>query len=177
MIRRSRIRPLPAGLGASAVGSLGCAAAFRASAFLLVLAVVGCGGEEGAPPPAAPADEPPTKLEFLAEADRICLSSDARIEAAADDLVAGRRDPPPAEVRRVVLGVVVPALETEVRAIRSLGAPAGDEARIEAILAATERGIAALEADPGRALDRPPQALREAGRLARAYGSRECGLR
>ena len=72
----------------------------------------------------------------------------------------------------------MPALEAEVRAIRALGAPAGDEAQVEAIVAATEEGIEQMRADPVAVIDRgPPAAFRRAGRLARAYGSQECGLR
>ena len=63
------------------------------------------------------------------------------------------------------------------RAIRALGAPAGDEATVERILRATERGIAQIEADPEGAIEGPPPGLREAGRLARRYGSQECGAR
>ena len=138
---------------------------------------IGCGDSDVTPTTAGREDEPPTKREFLFEADRICFSSDARIEAAADDLATAEREPPPAEVRRIVLGVVVPALETEVRAIGSLGAPRGDEEEVEAILDATERGIAQIKADPVAVVDGPPPALREAGRLAKAYGSRQCGIR
>jgi hypothetical protein len=116
-------------------------------------------------------------VRFLAEADRICHSTNARIEAAADGLATRRHEPPPAEVRRVVLKIVVPTLHSEVEAIRSLGAPAGDEGKVRAILAATERGIRQIEADPVGVLDGPPPALREAGRLAQAYGSAECDLR
>jgi hypothetical protein len=116
-------------------------------------------------------------VRFLAEADRICHSTNARIEAAADGLVTGRHEPPPAQVRRVVLRIVVPTLRSEVEAIRALGAPAGDEAEVKAILAATDRGIRQVEADPVGVLDGPPPALREAGRLAQAYGSAECDLR
>jgi hypothetical protein len=118
-----------------------------------------------------------TKPQFLAEADRICQFTDARIEAAADDLVIGGRDPKPAEVRRVVTAVVIPGLETEVRAIRALGAPRGDAARIEGILAATERGIAAIEADPVGVLEGPPPPVLAASRLARRSGSVEGGSR
>jgi hypothetical protein len=80
-------------------------------------------------------------------------------------------------VRRVVLRIVVPTLRSEVDAVRSLGAPAGDRAQVEAILAATERGIHQIEANPVGVLDGPPPALRQAGRLAEAYGSVECDLR
>lgn len=146
-----------------------------ASVLVLVLVVGGCGGDDPQTYPPGVA-EPLGKLEFLREADRICHSSEARIEAAADELATEPGGPDPREVERIALSIAVPALQTEVRAIRSLGAPAGDEERIEAILAATERGIAEIEAHPRRLVDGPPPALRRAERLARRYGSRECGF-
>jgi hypothetical protein len=144
---------------------------------LAAAAIVGCGGGDETSTYPAGVSRPIAKVRFLAEADRICHSTNARIEAAADGLVTGRHEPPPAEVRRVVLRIVVPTLRSEVDAIRSLGAPAGDERRVGAILAATERGIRQIQADPVGVLDGPPPALREAGRLAQAYGSSECDLR
>lgn len=148
-------------------------------AFVLASAVLaGCGGGDETtstyPPGVA---RPIAKVEFLREADRICESTNARVEAAADDLVVGRHDPPPGEVRRIVIRIVIPALQVEVDAISSLGAPAGDEGKVAAIIAAVERGIEELEADPLSALDGPPPSLREAGRLAAAYGSRTCDIR
>ncbi|CAN5171027.1 hypothetical protein BH24ACT23_BH24ACT23_02540 [soil metagenome] len=107
----------------------------------------------------------------------ICNSSEARIEAAADDLVTSEEDPDPAEVERIALDLVVPALEAEVAAIRALGAPEGDEEEVKAILTATEEGIAEIESDPRALLDGVPKALRRAERLARDYGSRQCGIR
>ena len=143
---------------------------------MLGVSLAGCGDEEegGFSPVVA---EPMTKVEFLREADRICVGSEAQIEAAADDLLTGRGRPDPDEVERVALGVVVPALEAEVAAISALTPPPGDEARVRAILDATERGIAAVEADPRDVSGRVPAPLRQAQQLAEAYGSRECGLR
>ncbi len=135
----------------------------------------GCGGGDETTFPAG-VSRPIAKVAFLAEADRICHSTNARIEAAADGLT-GPREPPPAEVRRVVIGVVVPALEAELRAIRALGVPAGDEREVDGIVAATERGIDEIRADPLAAADGPPPGLRRAARLAQAYGSQECGVR
>jgi len=142
---------------------------------LVLVLVAGCGGDEERTFPEGVA-QPIAKVEFLAEAERICGSTNARVEAAADGLVSTGDQPPPAEVRRAVIGVAVPALEAEVRAIRALGVPEGDERRVEAIIAATERGIEQIRADPVGVLDGPPPALREAGRLARAYGSENCGF-
>ena len=139
---------------------------------------MGCGGGDetttGFPPGVA---RPIDKVEFLREADRICESTNARVEAAADDLVGGRNEPPPAEVREIVLAIVIPALQTEVDAISSLGAPEGDEQKVSAIIAAVEAGIDELRADPLSALDGPPPGLVQAGRLASAYGSRTCDVR
>ncbi len=145
--------------------------------FLVVLALAGCGGDDGPDDFSPVVSEPLSKVEFLREADRICYSSEARIEAAADELVLGRQEPDPTEVERIANSLVVPALETEVRAIRALGAPAGDEQRVEAILTATEQGIAAIKSDPRGLLDGVPGQLRRAQRLAEAYGSQQCGVR
>jgi hypothetical protein len=138
---------------------------------------VGCGDDDDEDTFSPLVAEPLPKVEFLAEADRICHASEAQIEAAADDLVEGRRDPAPGEVERVANAIVVPALEGEVKAIRALGAPAGDERQVEAILAATERGIGQIERDPRGLLEGVPPGLREAQRLAERYGSVECGFR
>ncbi len=144
-----------------------------------ILALAGCGGgesgDDGVYPPGV--SRPGDKVDFLAEADRICHSTNARIEAAADDLATGPADPSPAEVRRVVLGVAIPALEAEVRAISALPVPVGDAREVAAIIAATERGIVEIQADPAAVLDGPPPGLRQAGKLARAYGSAECDVR
>jgi hypothetical protein len=144
---------------------------------LIVSAAAGCGGGDDSTTFPAGVSRPLDKVEFLAEAERICASTKARIEAAADDLAGGRHDPPPAEVRRVVIAVAIPALESEVRAIRAIGVPAGDARKVGAIVAATERGIDQIRADPEAVVNGAPPALRKAGRLARAYGSAECDLR
>ena len=147
-----------------------------AVAFLAAAPLTGCGGDDTATTFPAGVSRPIAKVQFLREADRICQSTNTRVQAAADDLLTGPAKPPPAQVRRIVLGVVVPTLRSEVRAIRALGAPAGDQRQVDGILAATERGIEQVAADPAGALDGPPPAFRQAGRLARAYGSNECGV-
>jgi hypothetical protein len=148
----------------------------RALAVLCAIALAGCGGEdeEGGFSPVV--SDPTSKVEFLREADEICFSTESQIEAAADDLVAGKGGPDPAEVERVALGIVVPALEAEVAAIGALDPPEGDEEKVEAILDATRDGITEIEADPRGLIDGPPRGLVQAEKLARAYGSEQCGI-
>jgi hypothetical protein len=146
-------------------------------ALIAALAAIGCGGDDSEGGFSPVVSDPLSKVEFLRQADEICVSTESRIEAAADELVTSKRDPKPAEVEKVALGIVVPALESEVAAIGALGAPEGDQAEVSGILDATEAGIAAIESDPRGLVDGPPRELRRAAELARAYGSQECGIR
>jgi hypothetical protein len=140
---------------------------------MLLVPAAGCGGESErqSPEPSGP----PTKAEFLERADEICLSYESQIEAAGDELFARRRRPSPAEARDFASEVAIPKLREEIEAIRALGVPEGDEQPIEAILAAAARGIEQIRRNPEVLIGAAPPALRKAGRLARRYGSRECG--
>jgi hypothetical protein len=179
---QARIRPVCAGSGSNASRTLSrLHRGVAAGATGLALLLAGCGGGGGdevvdEPVPAEPA--PLTKQEFLFEADRICFAVESQIEAAADDYAGENpREADPRDVRRVVNDVVVPRLRSEVETIALLEPPEGDEDEVQRILEATERGADALEKDPAIVLDGIPPDLREAERLARAYGSKECGLR
>ncbi len=137
--------------------------------------MIACGEE--APQFSPVVAEPTTKVEFLRQADAICHSSEAQIEAAGDDLLSAGGQVTRAQITRIAKEVIAPALRAEVAAIAALEPPPGDEGKIAAILAATEAGIEALEANPAVFEDGPPPPLRRAQQLAEAYGSRQCGFR
>jgi len=145
-----------------------------AALVLLALLIPGCGSDD-APAPAEPTAAASSKPEFLARADEICLSIETQIEASGDDLFNAPGRPKPATVGEFAFDVAIPKLREEVEAIRALGVPAGDDEQVEAILAAAERGIEQIRRDPDVLVSSAPPGLREAGRLARRYGSRECG--
>ena len=135
-----------------------------------------CGDPESSTTASATQSGPPTKAYFLSQADRICHSFESQIEAGGDQLFTGHRKPDPARLRRFALRLAAPKLEAEIGAIRALGAPRGDEAEVEAILGAAERGVREIRRDPeSLASGQPPAGLKESGRLAARYGSRECG--
>ena len=144
---------------------------------MAALLVSGCGDDEDEGGFSPVVSDPTSKVEFLRQADEICHSTESRIEAAADDLLAGKGDPDPAEVEEVALGIVVPALEAEIAAIGALEAPEGDEDEVQGILDATQAGIEEIEADPQALLDGAPKSLVKAEQLARRYGSTQCGIR
>ena len=134
--------------------------------------LAGCGwrgASDGRRPSPPACSQPLAKVEFLAEADRICASTNARIEAAADDLATERPRPAPAEVRRVVIERRR-SRRSRRRCARSARSArrAGDEDEVEAILAATERGHRADRGGSGGGARRP---------AARAARGRPAGAR
>jgi hypothetical protein len=139
------------------------------------LLAAGC-GDDGNSTPLSTTTGPPTKRAFLISADQICNSFESQIEAAGDDLFTGKHQPPPRRVRQFALHIAVPKLEAEIDAVRSLGAPRGDADEIDAILAASQRGVDQIRRDPELiAGGQAPPGLKQAGRLAKTYGSEECG--
>lgn len=149
-----------------------------AVAFVAALAVAGCGGASDETTTGALSDPAPlSKAEFIREADQICLSSESRIEAAADDYATAKKPPSRKQVASVAKGVVIPALEAEVQAIEALGEPAEGAGQVRMILALTRQGIEAVRSSPASLLDGPPKELVEANRLSRKFGAAQCGLR
>jgi hypothetical protein len=139
-------------------------------------ATAGCGDSAGTSTTTTTRTGPPTKAHFLISADQICHSFESQIEAAGDEIFTRKQEPKPSEVRRFALRIAVPKLQDEIDAVRSLGAPEGDEQEVESILEASEQGVDQIRQNPELIAggDAPP-GLKEAGRLAKAYGSRECG--
>jgi len=71
--------------------------------------------------------------------------------------------------------VLVPSVETEMEVIRRLGAPAGDEEKIEAIFAAEERAVAGVKSL--KEAHEPFQVIHPffpLGKMLEAYGITEC---
>ena len=82
---------------------------------------------------------------------------------------------PPEEVATGAVQSTVPAaLQSQIEEIRALGAPAGDEAKVEAYLASVERGIEAVEASKPTDIFALQETLDLVNRPAAAYGLEKC---
>ncbi|HEV2858409.1 MAG TPA: hypothetical protein VGW80_08410 [Solirubrobacterales bacterium] len=108
---------------------------------LLLLALAGCGGsDEGA---TAGTAATLSKAEFLKKANAICERGTDRIDAAYGR--AGEHVPKGAEnedfMNEAAARIVIPVRREELRKIRALGLPAGNEETIEAFLVALKEGI------------------------------------
>jgi len=151
-------------------------ASLSALAVLVALAalVAGCGGGDDT------TDETTvtlTKTEFIKQGDAICKEANEENEAEAEEyaeengftLEKASKD----QIEEAVAAVLVPSLEKQAEELQALGAPEGDEEKVEAIVTALEDATAEIEDDPssifnGKSLSKP-------NKLAEDYGFKVCG--
>jgi hypothetical protein len=119
-----------------------------------------------------------SKSEFVRQANAICekrkKQSLAKMAAYVKEHKSGSEPANPALIVEAVKAVFLPGVQTQVDEIRALGAPPGDEAKVEAFLAALEEGVEdATEASgaPGAAFG---QSFKRSAELAREYGLDGC---
>lgn len=142
--------------------------AFLALAVLAaLLAFAGCGGD----------DETTalTKAEFAKQANAACKEHREEREKLFTE-VSNTIDP--SEVTRadqemLIDKVLLEPYEKTIESLKSLGAPEGDEKQVEALLAAMEKTVKKIEANPLLAL-RSSSQFEEPNTLAGKYGLKEC---
>ena len=129
----------------------------------------GCGGDDESTSTHTAPIAPLSTDEFIDYANRICTEEGGLIERAGRKL---SRRPSQAEGRRFVVGTVLPHIQLITDRLRTLPPPAGDEAKVNAILDANQRGIDELRRTPDL---RRADAVLSGGRgLARRYGLKTC---
>jgi hypothetical protein len=129
------------------------------------LLAAGCGG-----------DETQSKTAWVEQADDICAAADQDLNQAVEDQFGGNTPPDDAEQEQFVTDEVIPSLQSQHDEIADLSAPEGAEEQADALLAALQSGIDALEADPASiqaaGADAP---LAKANQLADKLGLTDCG--
>jgi hypothetical protein len=152
------------------------------AAVAATLVVAGCGGGGGGDPTVTTGSL--SKEAFVKKADAICTKGNARLQKGFalylrknKKSIIALRHPSKADYDGLIGGVLVPNLEREIKEIRALGAPAGDEERIEAIFTAWEEGIEVAENDPNAVRHSSEAIFGIGSRLAKEYGLEVCGSR
>ena len=137
------------------------------AAVLVALALgAGCGDDGSS------SGETLTKAEFIEQADAICAAGNEELNSLEPDFNTGKN--PAQIVDSFVSEQLIPVLQTEHDEIEALGAPEGDEAEVENLLASLQGAIDAAEEDP-LAFVIGDEAIAEADKAAEAYGLKECG--
>jgi hypothetical protein len=141
-----------------------------AAALVLVIAVAGCGGGDDSSSSTAAAL---SKDEFVTQANQICADGNKEIDAASQDAFSSGK-PSQSDLDVFVTDTLLPSVQSQVDGIRALGAPAGDEDQVNAILDSAQSAIDAGKADP-TLLEGNDDPFAETNKLANAYGLTECG--
>ncbi|MDX6622181.1 MAG: hypothetical protein QOE75_113 [Solirubrobacterales bacterium] len=148
----------------------------------IVVLLVGCGGDGGGDPTADSSlsdTEAPalSKAEFIERGDEICKRTDRR-QAARYKVYRAENgeDTSKQGQEALVTEIGLPTIREEIEELRALGAPAGDEQAVEAILDAAEAAADEAEADPGSVLETSASPFDEVDAMAEAYGFKACGI-
>lgn len=151
-------------------------ASLLALAALLVLAalVAGCGGGDETTDSATVTL---TKTEFIKQGDAICKEANEENETEAEEfaeengftLEKASKD----QLEEAVAEVLVPSLERQAEELDALGAPEGDEDKVEEIVVALEDATGEIDDDPSLVFEE--KTLEKPNQLAEAYGFKVCG--
>lgn len=151
-------------------------ASLLALAALLALAVLvaGCGGGDETTDSATVTL---TKTEFIKQGDAICKEANEENETEAEEfaeengftLEKASKD----QLEEAVAEVLAPSLNQQAKELDALGAPEGDEDKVEAIVVALEDATDEIEDDPSLVFEE--KTLEKPNQLAKAYGFKVCG--
>ncbi|MGN6663609.1 MAG: hypothetical protein ACTHK6_05315 [Solirubrobacterales bacterium] len=137
---------------------------------LLIAAVLatGCGGGS--------ATSAISQKQFIAQANTICKKGEAeesRRFKEAEEKYPTHKRVKAALRNKVLTWIFVTPYEKTIANLKSLGAPAGDEAKVAAIIHAMEKAKTAVKADPTQVLTNSTM-YEEANELASEYGLESC---
>jgi hypothetical protein len=143
---------------------------------ILLIGAAGCGGggDSSTDPNAIP------KAVFIKKTDAICTAGNKKMEVAFGHFLQENKNvkrPSEADYEALVGTVVVPNVKREIKEIRALGAPEGDEDRVDAILEALEEGVETAEDNPQAAVSSSEAIFGISSRLGKEYGLEVCGSR
>ena len=141
------------------------------------LVAAGCGSSSSSTSTAAAL----TKAEFLKKGNAICNKGNQQINKVAHQTFSKKKypnGPPPKSVQtKFVTDTVIPSVQSQIDGIKALGAPAGGEAQVKAIVDAAQSALDKAKADPTVLLQNNSKndPFAKADQLTKAYGLTACG--
>jgi hypothetical protein len=151
--------------------------ALLCGACALALFAAGCGG--GGDNTSSTASL--TKAQFIKKADGICESAEEKLESEFESFakqhnLSEKQPPTQKESAEAAETILLPSIEGQVEDIRALGAPSGEEQKVEELLAAVEAGVEKGKQDPVAFIEEEgDNPLNKANKMAREYGLKVCG--
>jgi hypothetical protein len=143
-----------------------------ALAAALVVSMVGCGSDSST--------ASVTKAEFIKKAEAACEKGEERIQkdfAAFVKKHENVKNPTKADYAELVDEVMTHNIDEEIDQIQAIGAPSGEEDRVNAIITAREESVKTAEGQPELVIKESKKVFGKASSLAKAYGLQACANR
>ncbi len=152
-----------------------------AAVIAAMLVAAGCGddddGSDGGSADISVTTSSITKPQFVKKATEVCEEERTKIptRSAAYERTAPDKQSPAEAYTGGVKAVILPTFQAEVTKITKLGAPAGQEERVEAILEAEQAAIDEVsEMETIRTIDDVVVHFGDSNKLLREYGLTNC---
>jgi len=142
-------------------------------AILMVgLAAAGCGSSSNSSTSTTAAL---TKPQFLKQGNAICEKGNQQINAAAQKLFGKNKQPSKADATKFATDTLIPSVQSSIDGLKALGAPKGDEAKVNAIITSAQAALDKFKKDPALVASNKAHPFKQSNKLARDYGLKVCG--
>jgi hypothetical protein len=141
-----------------------------AAVLVVGLTLSACGGDDDSSSTATTATAL-SKSEFLKQGNAICATGNKAIDQAASKAFTQGQKPTQAQVEQFT-AQITPIIQGEIDGIRALGAPAGEEQQVNAILDDAQSALDEAKQDPSVFLNGDP--FKKANQESKAYGLTAC---
>jgi hypothetical protein len=120
-----------------------------------------------------------SKPAFLKQGNAICKKGNQQINKVGNQTFTKKKypnGPPPKSVQvKFATDTVIPSVQSQINGIKALGAPKGDEAKVNAIVTSAQGALDQAKKDPTVLLQNGPGPFKATNKLAKAYGLTVCG--
>ncbi len=139
------------------------------------LLVAGCGSSSSTTTTTATTI---SKAEFVAKGNAICAAGSKTQEAAFNAFakkhgLKENQQPNKAQQAEAVNSILVPGIQTQINAVKNIGAPTGEEQQVSAALDTAEQELSKVKANPELAFGKE-SAFVGAGEKLHALGLTQC---
>jgi hypothetical protein len=123
--------------------------------------LVACGG-----------DDELTKAQFIQQADAICKKGNQRIDAAAEQVFSGNREPSKAQLNRFATQTLIPDVQRQIDEVRALDEPSEDEDQVNEFLDSAQAELDKGREDPSYMTSE--KSFAKTNELGQQYGFKVC---
>jgi hypothetical protein len=142
----------------------------------VALIVAGCGSDNSTTDTTASL----TKAEFVKQGNAICKEGNEKIESefekfAKENNLSQKKAPTEAQLEEAAEEFLIPQITKQVEGLRALGAPSGEEDKVNALLDDAETALEEVEEDPTLLSGEKSEPFEDVNKEARAVGLTTCG--